>query len=82
MDLLISELALCNNLMGQLHHLVREGHSRRRVFTVAAGMLVKTWIVRVISTDPVVVAIPSALVVNVITSLQSHCLVRLSVQSI
>ena len=55
--------------MGQLLHLVREEHSRRRVVTASAGIPVKTRILRVISTVPVVdvVALTSTLVVTVIT---------------
>ena len=67
MGLLIFDLALGNNLMIQFHHLVREGHSKRRVVTASAGIPVKTRILRVISTVPVVVALTSALVVTVIT---------------
>ena len=67
MGLLIFDLALGNNLMIQFHHLVREGHSKRRVVTASAGIPVKTPILRVISTVPVVVALTSALVVTVIT---------------
>ena len=65
--LLISELALGNNLMVQFHHLVRLGHSRLRVVTAAASMPVKSRILRVVYTLPVVVALTSALVVTVIT---------------
>ena len=54
---------------GHLHHLVREGHTRRRVVTVAARQNDngQTRTLRVNSTVPVVVALTSALVVTVIT---------------
>ena len=78
--LLISELVLGNNLMVQFHHLVRLGHSRLRVVTAAASMPVKSRILRVVYTLPVVVALTSALVVTVSLCqatkkflIQSHC---------
>ena len=56
--------------MGQLHHPDRAGHIRRRVVTVATAIPVKTWILRVISTVPAVVALTFALVVTVILDLE------------
>ena len=59
--LLISGLALSNHLMGQLHRIVREGHSGPHVVT-AAGISVKTQILKVLLAIPVVVTLTSALV--------------------
>ncbi len=54
---------------GHLHHIVREGHTRRHVVTVAArhNDNGQTRTLRVKSAVPVVVALTSALVVTVIT---------------